>query len=444
MDATTDDEWVCGRVAHIDREAITVAVDATHIVRVDAPAPGSVRPGSVRVERTVRGELEVHIGDLVRVRLQPRVVGEVSGREGERVRRAATWELVHRTARASWSRGSESQRFQSAGVAGRLWQRAEIVAEIRDHFRRRGFLEIETPALVTCPGLDVHLSAFAVHAPVARGTARDADQSGRRSSIPPGALDPIAWLATSPEFAMKRALVGGIRRCFQLARCFRADESGSRHEREFTMLEWYRAWDGLDALLADTADVMRIASRWGNPAGSLRHRQARATVPDGPFPRITVREAFARFAPGVGDPVSLAARDETAYFAAFTDRIEPNLGTEFPTFLTHFPASLASLAALDPEDASVCLRFELYALGIELSNGFVELTDPDEHRERFERDQSDRAGRGLAVYPIDDAFLSALDEGLPPSVGNALGIDRLVALALGTDSIAEVLAFPAR
>jgi lysyl-tRNA synthetase class 2 len=333
--------------------------------------------------------------------------------------RVTSFHRVFRSAASSIPGDGESARLVS-GLAGRLIERAEITARVRRFFTERGFLEVETPALARCPGLDLHLTAFS------------AENTGVGPS--PG------YLITSPEYHMKRLVVGGIPRCFQLARCFRAGESGSRHEPEFTMLEWYRAWAGLGELLADTEGLVRAACT----GTSVRSTTGDAIPLDRGFARCTVREAFARWAPEVGDPIALAEWDEEEYFRVLSERVEPMLGRERPTFLTHFAARHASLSRIDPEDPSVCLRAELYIDGLELGNGFVELTDPREQRARFDRDVAERAARGLPSYPIDEDFLRALEEGMPPTVGNAIGLDRLVAIALGTRDLREVLAFSHR
>jgi lysyl-tRNA synthetase class 2 len=240
---------------------------------------------------------------------------------------------------------------------------------------------------------------------------------------------------------MKRLLAGGVARCAQFARCWRADERGDRHQPEFTMLEWYRAWEGLDAVLADTEAIVRAAvGAVGDPEAIVRdgHQVSLAR----PFQRVTVREAFARYAPRVGDPIELAERDEATYYAVFSTEVEPNLGREHATFLTGFPAVQASLARVDARDPRVCLRAELYVAGLELCNAFDELTDPIEQRRRFVDDARRRRDAGLPSYPLDEAFLAALEEGLGPCAGNALGFDRLVMLATQSPRLDDVMAFP--
>jgi lysyl-tRNA synthetase class 2 len=260
---------------------------------------------------------------------------------------------------------------------------------------------------------------------------------------------------------MKRLLSGGVPRCFQIARCFRRGEVGGRHNPEFTMLEWYRAFAGVEEVMADTEAVVRgVAAALGTggalrAAGERYEGHSRATgspegptdavaTLDGPFARLTVGEAFARFA-GVpeDEAIAMASRDEDRYFRLLVDAVEPALARiGRPVFLVDFPAPHASLARLKPSDPRVCERFELYVAGVELCNGFGELTDPREQRARLERDQAARAGQGKAVYPIDERFLGALEEGMPPAAGNALGVDRLIALCLGAARIGDVLSFP--
>lgn len=384
-----------------------------------------------RVE--VRGPVDaLEPGDLARVRVAP-----ASDPGAPRVALEAA-ERIFRPTRAPWAPSSETAALAS-GRRERLALRAAVIRAIRAYFEREGFLEVETPSIATSPGLDLHLHAFAVAEPLPLSGI--GDESGPRPSAPPATTPPFGYLITSPEYHMKRLLVGGLTRCFQFARCFRAGEIGRLHEPEFTMLEWYRAWGSLDEMLADTEQVVRTAAGVADPA--LRFAALGAPIDiDSPFERLTLREAFARYAPGEGDPIALASRDEERFFGVLVERIEPNLGRVRPTFLMRWPAPMASLARLAPDDPSVCERFELYVGGIELCNGFVELTDPVEQRARLQRDQRERAARGLPVYPIDERFLAALEEGMPPSVGNALGLDRLVALVAGCESIADVIAFP--
>lgn len=289
-----------------------------------------------------------------------------------------------------------------------LAERARALAEARTFFASRGYLEVETPALVPSPGLDLHLDAFAV--------------------------TPTRFLTTSPEYQMKRLLADGHRRIFQICRAFRQGELGERHNPEFTILEFYRAHAGVEAIMRDTEQlVARIT-------GGRVTLGARTIDTRPPFARLTVKEAFATYANA--DALDLAENDEDAYFRTLVDAVEPALAQlDHAVFLTEYPATQASLARKKPGDPRVAERFELYVAGVELCNGFGELTDPTEQRARFVKDQAERKRLAKPVYPIDEKFLDALARGMPEAGGNAVGFDRLVALACGTTRIADVMAF---
>jgi lysyl-tRNA synthetase class 2 len=299
-----------------------------------------------------------------------------------------------------------------------LVRRARLVSELRTFFDARGFLEVETPIVVPSPGLDVHLSAFTLVTPPAR---------------------PARFLSTSPEYQMKRLLGRGHARIYQLTKAFREDEVGERHSPEFTMLEWYRAPAIVEDVMRDTEQLVARVTKGRVMLG------ARTIDTTPPFRRMTLVEAFDAFAGlPAEETLHIAAHDEDRFFRVLVDEVEPAIEAEdHAVFLTEYPASQASLARTKPGDPRVAERFELYVAGVELCNGFGELTDPREQRARFEADQATRRARGLTVYPVDERFLAALEHGLPPCSGNALGVDRLVALACGTRDIAEVLAFTA-
>ncbi|MDI1430551.1 EF-P lysine aminoacylase EpmA [Polyangium sorediatum] len=323
---------------------------------------------------------------------------------------------------ASEAPATETERLVFRGVGRALRARAEALAEVRSFFVRRGFLEVETPSMVPCPGLDLHLDAFGV----------EGSPEGR----------PL-WLITSPEYQMKRLLAGGVPRCFQLARCYRRGEIGSRHNPEFTMLEWYRAFASMDAVVADTEELVRsvVSKLAGTHVIEVEGTRVDLAAP---FERISVGEAFARYAGTSADEaITMASEDEDRFFRLLVEHVEPSLARlGRPVFLVEYPAPFASLARLCPNDPRVAERFELYVGSVEVCNGFGELTDPVEQRARFERDQAQRRAEGKPVYPIDERFLAALTEGMPPAAGNALGIDRLIALGLGARAIGDVTAFP--
>jgi lysyl-tRNA synthetase class 2 len=314
-----------------------------------------------------------------------------------------------------------------------LQARAAALAALRRFFAARDFLEVETPLLVPSPGLELHLDA-----------------------VPAGG----GYLITSPEYQMKRLLAAGFERIFQVCKCFRAGEHGPHHASEFTMVEWYRGFAELDAIILDTEELVAEVVR--AVAGAPRARIAGRSIDvSPPWPRLTVRDTMRTWA-GVsvsGDEsapdlvaavraAGIAVADGTAwddaFFAAFLTRVEPALAAlDRPIILEDWPAPLAALARRRPDDPRTALRFEAYVGGLELANAFGELTDPIEQRARFEHDQASRRDRGRPVYPIDDRLIAALAEGLPPSAGIALGFDRLVMLATGAATIDEVLTFTA-
>ncbi|MDP9152464.1 MAG: EF-P lysine aminoacylase EpmA [Myxococcota bacterium] len=299
----------------------------------------------------------------------------------------------------------------------RLCERARTCRETRRFFDARGFVEVHTPLMVPSPGLDPHLDAFEI---------AGGDQGEPR------------WLSTSPEYQMKRLLAEGWPRIYQLAPCFRRGELGARHNPEFTMLEWYRARAGVEDVMSDTEQLVAAATggeaRVGDRTIDLRP----------PFDRLPLCEAFRRFVGwSESETLDAASHDEDRYFRALVERVEPALERmDRAVFVVDYPATQASLARKKPEDSRLAERFELYVAGVELCNGFGELVDPIEQRERLERDRARRTARGLPAYPVDERFVEALAR-VPPSGGNALGLDRLVALVCGTTSIAEVIAFTA-
>ena len=311
---------------------------------------------------------------------------------------------------------------ERAGHRGKqLEARARIVREVRAFFESRGYVEVETPLAVPCPGLDLHLDAFEV--------------------IPTGVATagPPRFLSTSPEYQMKRLLAEGHERIFQITRAFRVGELGDRHNPEFSILELYRAHSGVEAIMRDTEQlVARVTG--GSVLVDGRTIDVRP-----PFARLTVCEAYERFAATPPEEtLRLAAHDEDRFYRLLVETVEPALGAlEHAVFLTEYPAPQASLARKKPGDPRVAERFELYVAGVELCNGFGELTDAVEQRARFVHDREERARLGKPVYPIDERFLEALTRGMPDSGGNAIGLDRLVALATGSTSIRGVLAFTA-
>jgi lysyl-tRNA synthetase class 2 len=297
----------------------------------------------------------------------------------------------------------------------KLARRAEILREIRAFFDEREFLEVETPLAVPSPGMELHLDAFALEDDPAR---------------------PRRYLITSPEVQMKRLLADGYDKIFQICRAFRRGELGERHNPEFTICEFYRGNSGIEEIMNDTELLVQHVLRGELTLGN-RVVSARA-----PFARMTVCEAYETFANVAPDEtIRIAEHDEDRFFKLLVDVVEPALAKlDHAIFLTEYPAAQASLARKKPGDPRVAERFELYVAGVELCNGFGELTDPIEQRARFEHDRNERISRKMPVYPIDEKFLEALAR-MPPSGGNAIGLDRLIALACGTTEIRDVLAF---
>ena len=323
-----------------------------------------------------------------------------------------------------------------------LLARDRIMTSFRQWFRMRGFLEVETPALQISPGNETHLHAFATEI-----------------SSPAGADAPL-YLHTSPEFTCKKLLAAGERRLFTFTHVFRNRERGALHHPEFTMLEWYRADEPYETLMSDCAFLLAEAAK---AAGSrtLRWKDRSADPFTAPEP-LTVAQAFTRYAgidlfatlPG-GQPdlpkmiaaaraanIRLADDDTWAdiFSRVLVEKIEPNLGIGAPTFLCEYPLPEAALArpAADPR---VAQRFELYACGVELANGYGELNDPAEQRLRFEAAMTEKQRRYGHRYPIDPDFLAALAI-MPPASGIAFGFDRLVMLATGATRIEQVLWAP--
>lgn len=310
-----------------------------------------------------------------------------------------------------------------------LRERARLIAEVRAFFAERDVLEVETPVLGHGGSTEVHLASLSTEATTPAGRER-------------------LWLQTSPEFAMKRLLAAGSGPIFQLARSFRDGEVGRRHNLEFTMLEWYRPGLGLEALIEETAAlVARVLGREsGDKPGPLRRRRYRELFREAlgidPF---TASLATLRRLAGERGGLSMDDSDRDGCLDLLMSFvIEPQLGRDGLDAVVDYPASQAALARhhRDPEDgAPVASRFELYLGGLELANGYDELTDAAEQRARFTEDNAARRALGLAEVAVDERLLAALESGLPAGSGVALGLDRLIQLALGKASVAEVMAF---
>jgi lysyl-tRNA synthetase class 2 len=251
------------------------------------------------------------------------------------------------------------------------------------------------------------------------------------------------WLQTSPEFAMKRLLAAGGEAIYQISRVFRRDELGPLHNPEFTMVEWYRTDDGMDEGMQLTSDLCETLLRRG-PAERISYGEVfRRYVGVDPHTADGRELAAAARACGVEPPASLAVEDRDGWLdLLMVERVQPRLGIERPVLLFDFPASQAALARIRLDDPPVAERFELYVAGIEVANGYHELLDPAELRRRNAQINAQRKADGKPALPEENRLLAAMQFGLPAAVGVALGFDRLVMLAAGAKTIAEVVAFP--
>jgi len=323
----------------------------------------------------------------------------------------------------------------------RLRRRDAALAALRAFFRGRGFLEVDTPMLVPGPGLEPHIDPLEVMV----RTSLDGAPTKR-------------WLHTSPELALKRVMAEGAERVFQVARVFRDGERTLRHLPEFTMVEWYRAREGLSALVEDVRLLLV------DIASALEHEPP--VDLDAPLVRASVAELFASHADvdldaalaemAAGDALALVRRVkdaghhlrpgadfEDAFFHVMTTRVEPALDPSRPIVVERWPRQMAVLARLCDDDPRYANRFEIYAGGLELCNAFDELTDPDEQRARFCDDNRARRALGKPELPLDEDFLAALSH-MPRTAGIALGFDRVLMLLLGASSIDEVCGLPWR
>ncbi|ALN91717.1 EF-P lysine aminoacylase EpmA [Lysobacter gummosus] len=305
--------------------------------------------------------------------------------------------------------------------------RARLNAGVRAYFAERGVTEVETPAMSVAGNTDPNIASFAL------------EFSGRNDGAPR-----TRWLRTSPEFALKRLLAAGFGDCYELGRVFRDGEAGGRHNPEFTMLEWYRiGWDHR-RLIGETAQLVRGAlALVGRDAGlrEVTYRDLyRQRLDLDPF---TADEAQLRAALGdvVIDPSGLNRDDWLDLL--MTHRLQPSFARDELLAVYDYPASQCALARLrdDGDGHRVAERFELYLGPLELANGYHELAEADEQGARFDRDRAVRVQRGVPAPPRDEALLSALGAGFPDCAGVAMGMDRLLMAMLGTDRIAEVLAF---
>lgn len=339
---------------------------------------------------------------------------------------------THTPGSLSWMKRTLDPRRRHA-----LAVRAETEAGIREFFSTAGFLETPTPTLVPCPGMEIHIRPFQT-------------TSG-------------AYLPTSPEFAMKRLLVGGLEKIFQLTKSFRSEPNSKTHHPEFTMLEWYRAYAGFREIMLDTENLVEFLARkiLGRPEIDFAGQKISVKAP---WKRVTVAELFREHvdlelnentprevlsakAKSRGHTHPEDATWDDLFFLLFLNEIEPRLPKDEAVIVSHYPPSQAALSVVEVNEKGErwARRFEFYIAGLELGNAFEELTDATEQRKRFVADMHEREkiyGPEFPKNPLDEDFLSALEEGMPPAGGIAVGVDRLVMLLSGETEIDRTLWLP--
>jgi len=322
-----------------------------------------------------------------------------------------------------------------------LQARSRIIRSIRAHFDGQGFLEVETPILQVCPVMDAHIRAF--------GT----DLKGVD-----GKVERHMYLHTSPEFAMKKLMVAGAEKLYQICHVFRNGEGSKRHSPEFTMIEWYRTQADYRDIMRDCEELLR---RCAKDLGIERYKYGQAECnPFQDWEYLSVCEAFdqyagidlggyvedtAGFRQAIADTGIRVAEDDDwddLFFRVMDAKIEPYLGMTRPSVLYDYPVCMASLSRRKAEDPRFAERFELYVCGLELANAFSELTDAQEQKDRFREEMDIKERIYGERYPVDEDFITALEHGMPESGGIALGIDRLVMLATGAQDIQDVIWAP--
>lgn len=320
-----------------------------------------------------------------------------------------------------------------------LTQRGALIKAVRAYFDGEGFQEVETPILQICPVMDAHIHGFATD-------LKGIDLKTERTM----------YLHTSPEFAMKKLMVAGIPKLYQICHVFRNGEGSRRHSPEFTMIEWYRAPGDYTDIMSDCEGLLRSCAE---TLGIKEYRfEEHICDPFQEFERLSLEEAFKKYADidlgafledkaafraEIVAKTGLHTADDDGwddlFFRVMDAKIEPFLGMGRPTILYDYPVSMASLSRKKQEDPRYAERFELYVCGIELANAFSELTDAEEQAKRFKEEMDYKEKLYGERYPVDEDFIDALRYGLPESGGIALGIDRLVMLATGADDIQKVM-----
>ncbi len=300
------------------------------------------------------------------------------------------------------------EKLRQSAIRLNLELRARIIQAIRSFFIDREYLEIETPIRIPAPAPEAHINAV---------------------------ITDDWFLQTSPELCMKQLLAAGFSRIFQICKCFRHKERGAKHLPELTMLEWYSSGCNYMNIMDECQELICSVTRLINGNNKISYRSQEIHL-DTPWVRLSVTAAFHQYA-------SLAmekALETNCFDEVMANEIEPNLGSPIPLFLYDYPAPCGALARLKPQNNLLAERFELYIAGMELCNGFSELTDPAEQKARFEKEQRLRKFFGHPVYPMPQKFLEALAD-MPDAGGNALGLDRLIMLFCDATEIDDVVTF---
>ncbi len=304
-----------------------------------------------------------------------------------------------------------------------LHQRSALLAKIRTFFRQRDVLEVETPSISRFPTVDLHLESFSVNT----------DEPA-----------PLRYLITSPEYHMKRLICAGTGSIFQISKAFRRDECGRNHNPEFTILEWYRVgWDHWQ-LMSEIESLLDHLMNSG-PADYLSYCEAFQQFMKIDPLSITLEQflaicrEFNLHSPEFLKSEAVERDERLNYLMGIL--IEPNLGKERPVFIYDYPATQANLAKLHGDNPDLALRFEVYYRGLELGNGFYELTDADLQEKRFKDENQVRIQADKKDLPIDNLFISALESGMPDCSGVAMGVDRMIMLALGKSLVDDVMTF---
>ncbi|PID51438.1 MAG: elongation factor P lysine(34) lysyltransferase [Pasteurellales bacterium] len=316
----------------------------------------------------------------------------------------------------------EEMNWQPTASIEDLLQRAKIIKEIRQFFTDRGLLEVETPILSEFGVTDINLATFQ--------TTFNAPFSNEPK---------ILHLMTSPEYHMKRLLAAGSGAIFQFCKVFRNEESGNFHNPEFTMLEWYRPHFDMYRLINEVDDLLQQILDC-EEADSFSYQFVFQEYV-GLDPLSASKKQLVDKAKDQGFQCDEDENRDALLQFLFSKMVEPKIGQERPVAIYHFPATQAALAQISTEDHRVAERFEFYFNGVELANGFHELQDPEEQIRRFAQDNAQRESMGLPTQEIDQRFLAALKSGIPNCSGVALGVDRLLMLAMGKESIKEVISF---